>query len=130
MKAEAELLHELTSDEDEDSGGAINDDEMSYGDSDEYDESAESDEDDESHQESESDEEQPLENSLGEDEEHECSYCTISTVGDAMSSGKLMNQGEAITENVRTNSFNKKRAYVIPKGSVGLDSMSSVDVFG
>lgn len=28
-----------------------------------------------------------------------------------------------------TNSFNKERAYFIPEGSVGLDSMSSVDVF-
>lgn len=31
---------------------------------------------------------------------------------------------------VTTNSFNKRRAHVIPEGSISLDSMSSVDMFG
>lgn len=45
------------------------------------------------------------------------------------------NTGEVLRENgstetVMTHSFNSQRASVIPSGSVGLDSMSSVDVFG
>lgn len=42
---------------------------------------------------------------------------------------KLLSQDGGVMDKVRTGSFNN-RAHVIPQGSVGLESMSSVDVFG
>lgn len=44
--------------------------------------------------------------------------------------GRIVGSDGEQIESVMTHSFNSKRAYVIPHGSVGLDSMSSVDVFG
>lgn len=44
--------------------------------------------------------------------------------------GPLLSQEGGICENKRTSSFNKMCANVIPKGSVVLDSMSSVEMFG
>lgn len=44
--------------------------------------------------------------------------------------GKLMNQDRKAGESVKTSLFSRKRGYVLPKGDVGLESMSSVDVFG
>lgn len=49
---------------------------------------------------------------------------------DSTNTGHITNEAGETTESVMTNSFNSRRAYVIPRGSVGLDSMSSVDVFG
>lgn len=42
----------------------------------------------------------------------------------------LAHKGQGLADTVMSHSFNKGRAYVIPDGSIGLDSMSSVDVFG
>ena len=51
-------------------------------------------------------------------------------IGQANNTGHITNESGEKVEIVMTHSFNNKRAYVIPPGSVGLDSMSSVDVFG
>lgn len=44
--------------------------------------------------------------------------------------GHITNEIGEKVESVMIHSFNRRRACVIPRGSVGLDSMSSVDVFG
>lgn len=64
------------------------------------------------------------------DEEYEFAFCTAKEDDDTIDSGQLLSQDGGVAEGVRTSSFSRKRGYVIPKGSVGLDSMSSVDVFG
>lgn len=56
------------------------------------------------------------------------SFCLSGTNNE--NSGHVMNQQNERIESVMTHSFNKDRSHVIPRGSVGLDSMSSVDVFG
>lgn len=50
--------------------------------------------------------------------------------GAKRNTGHIVNESGERVESVMTHSFNSKRAYVIPEGYVGLDSMSSVDVFG
>ena len=58
------------------------------------------------------------------------SFCTSNEKLKKASSGQLLGQEGEVVGDVATNSFNNKKAHVIPRGSVGLDSMSSVDVFG
>lgn len=65
-----------------------------------------------------------------DDQEYEVAFCMSDNPNITINDGHLLSQEGGVVDNVRTNSFDKKRAYVIPKGSVGLDSMSSVDVFG
>jgi len=48
----------------------------------------------------------------------------------AAHAGHITNENGEGIESVMTHSFNTRRAHVIPRGSVGLDSMSTVDVFG
>lgn len=66
-----------------------------------------------------------------EDEHHRPIFCTThDTSPGSNNSGRITNDSGVKVESVMTHSFNHKRAYVIPGGIVGLDSMFSVDVFG
>lgn len=66
-----------------------------------------------------------------EDEnDYKVAFCMSDKHAANTNEGQLLSQKGGIIDEVRTDAFNKKRAYVIPEGSVGLDSMSSVDVFG
>lgn len=64
-----------------------------------------------------------------DDKSYGLSFCTSDVESDTYR-GELLSQKGRALESVTTNSFNKHRVYVIPKGSIGLDSMSSVDIFG
>lgn len=71
------------------------------------------------------------ENSEGENEDDcEIALCTSHEPGPEADSGHLFRQHGEVGDDVLANSFNRKRGQVILEGSVGLDSMSSIDVFG
>lgn len=59
-------------------------------------------------------------------EGYEYAFCTGADETDV---GHAMSQRGELKETIRTSSFSATRAPVIPSGSVGLDSMSSVDLF-
>lgn len=64
-------------------------------------------------------------------DDHEYAFCTHASIAqDDADVGHLLSQEGDIRQGIRTASFNRKRASVIPAGSVGLDSMSSIDLFG
>lgn len=66
-------------------------------------------------------------NTSDDEDDYEFAFCTTEEMANT---GHLLGQNGEETTDVTTGSFSEGRAYVIPKGSVGLDSMSSVDVFG
>lgn len=63
-------------------------------------------------------------------EGYEFAFCTLGVEAREFHEGELLSQAGELKQEIQTNSFNKKRASVLPPGSVGLDSMSSVDIFG
>lgn len=63
-------------------------------------------------------------------EAYEFAFCTATEPIQDVNIGYIHSQDGGIKKDIQTNSFNEGRASVIPKGSVGLDSMSSVDLFG
>lgn len=65
-----------------------------------------------------------------QDERYEYAFCTTGQKSENTDMGLLLSQEGSVKDKIQTNSFNARRAHVIPDGSVGLDSMSSVDVFG
>lgn len=66
-------------------------------------------------------------------DEYRCgvTLCTAhETAQECENSGHVENEGSEVVESVMAHSFNDARAHEITDGSVGLDSISSVDVFG
>lgn len=63
-------------------------------------------------------------------EAFEFAFCTADLSVDDVNVGHIHSQDGQVKKDIQTNSFNEGRASVIPKGSIGLDSMSSVDLFG
>lgn len=57
-------------------------------------------------------------------------FCTVSSSTKEGTEIGHIHQQDGTIRDVSTSSFNKQRASVIPVGSIGLDSMSSVDIFG
>lgn len=64
------------------------------------------------------------------DDRYEFAFCTHCEEALDSHKGQLLTQTGEVKREVKTNSFNRTRATVLPKGNVGLDSMSSVDIFG
>lgn len=62
-----------------------------------------------------------------DDADYGCAFCTKS---EGVNTGHMLGQNGEDNTDVSTSSFSEERAYVIHKCSVGLDSMSCVDVFG
>lgn len=63
-------------------------------------------------------------------EAFEYAFCTSNELAGSGDTGYVHGQDGMKKMSVTTNSFSKERTQVIPKGSIGLDSMSSVDLFG
>lgn len=76
------------------------------------------------------DENKPDQHESDGDQDYEIAFCTVHEAGNVVNTGHILGQKGEVVDSAETVSFDQERAYVIPKGSVGLDSMSSVDVFG
>lgn len=64
----------------------------------------------------------------GEEDQYGVSYCISGQEQD--NSGDLLDNHDERVGNVMTHTFNERSACVITSGSVGLNGMFSVDVFG
>lgn len=60
---------------------------------------------------------------------YECAFCTVAHDDDELAGGALA-QESAKQESQKSGSLDHGRAHILPSGSVGLDSMSTVDIFG
>lgn len=61
---------------------------------------------------------------------YECAFCTAGTYDNGDCTGDAPTQTGGEQKEQRSGSFDHSRAHVLPSGSVGLDSMSTVDIFG
>lgn len=60
---------------------------------------------------------------------YECAFCTGAHDDDELA-GSALAQESANQESQKSGSFDHGRAHILPSGSVGLDSMSTIDIFG
>lgn len=65
-----------------------------------------------------------------DEDPYELGFCISHDRTNDAACGYLLSERDEVLDTVSTNSFNKQRIHVIPDEGIGIDSMSSVDIFG